>query len=491
METEYAFGIDFGTTSTAVVGLRDGLPKQFGRDDGQPFPSLVAVNHETGQVVCGLEVWEKRQGYAERHEVIGSFKQHLGTSKTWQAGGRTWTPVDACSKLLEHVVQKVEEKSRGRGSLREAVFSIPIGFTSAKRRDLRLAAEKAGIEVLQFVSEPTAAAMELASRTKGLRKAAVFDWGGGTLDITVLAVENGVVLEQETAGMDVAGDHIDRKVSAVIHNQVTSKRGLKIALDEMPARDQDRMLTEAEKAKRRLSEVDDSDFAILAYGPVGPIHGKLFRSHFFPLIEPEVKDAYELLLTTIKKRNDPRELDHLFAIGGSSNLPQIRERLVCAFGNRYFRPTDAAWCVAEGAARLACNRGSHLLADDFGLIDPEGDFLTLLDAETPLSEAELCRNFGLVEDTSLANFVFAMRRRHDGCSSGPSQVPTPQVLDDLSVECFGFCNEFVELGLRFDADLVLHARARSKNKAPTTQKERLLEKLRFAYRLPCNQDAAT
>ncbi|MBI4872155.1 MAG: Hsp70 family protein [Candidatus Riflebacteria bacterium] len=419
--------------------------------------------------------------------MISSFKQYLGTTKTWQAGGRHWTPVDVCAELLTQIVHLVERSPAGKGALREAVFAIPVGFTSAKRRDLRKAAQQAGIEVVQFVAEPTAAVLELSAGIKGLRKAAVFDWGGGTLDISVVAVEGGMVVEQEVAGMDRAGDSIDWKLAEAVHRFVAVQKGADVAFDRMPSSALDRLRVAAEKTKCKLSQESESRLTVTDYGSLGHFSTQVKATVFSSIIAEMIRDAHQLLVDTIRKRyRNPLDLDRVFMIGGSSMLPQIQERLLKSkdIGARCCLPQDAAWCVARGAARLALNPGAHLLAEDVGLIGPDGEFFTLLEASTPVSEEELCRRFGLTEDAQLASFVFGIRRHEDGSMTGSTQPLPPQLLDELSVECFGFCNEPIELRLGFDPDLVLHARARSLNKTVAAEREKLFEKLRFSYQLP-------
>jgi Molecular chaperone len=155
---KFDFGIDFGTTNSACAGVIDGkkMIKFADQYDGSPFPSLVIIDPVTGQVYCGREAWLKRQEYSEHCEVITSIKTYLGTGKTWLIAGKTWRPDMVAAEVFKGLKRQVAAAG-GKSDMREAVVAVPVGFSPAKRAELRKAARRAGVEIKTFVTEPTAA----------------------------------------------------------------------------------------------------------------------------------------------------------------------------------------------------------------------------------------------------------------------------------------------------------------------------------------------
>ncbi|MGB9804131.1 Hsp70 family protein, partial [Desulfofundulus sp.] len=151
------FGIDFGTTNSACVGIEDGSREiRFTDGYGNPFPSLVIIDRATGRVYCGREAWRRREELRESCEVITSVKTLLDSGTIWNIAGRTWTPEMVAAQVFLALKDRVRKRT-GEDLLKEALVAIPVGFPAGKRVALREAARLAGIEIKSFISEPTAA----------------------------------------------------------------------------------------------------------------------------------------------------------------------------------------------------------------------------------------------------------------------------------------------------------------------------------------------
>ncbi len=229
------FGIDFGTTNSATVRIEFEHIDRYYDDKGLPYPSIIAIDKMTGMVKSrGREAWEKRERLRNSCKIITSVKTYLGTDKIWNIGESTWNPRQVTTEILKGLKERVT----GRGDVIDmdsAVVAIPIGFGPIKRRELREAASDAGINILNFVSEPSAAVFKHYSKVSKWQKVAVFDWGGGTLDIAVVELNDGNVVELSTLGKRLGGDDIDIKVAKWAHMETLKKRGGKISFREMPS----------------------------------------------------------------------------------------------------------------------------------------------------------------------------------------------------------------------------------------------------------------
>lgn len=163
-ELKYYFGIDFGTTSCATVGytvIKDEVNKiYYGDLEDRPIPSNVAIDRVTGEVFTGRRAWEKRTELSESCEYITSIKSILDSDWQKEIGGRIWTPVDVTAEIFKELKNTVVERTGAE--LQFATVATPIGFSAVKRRKLREAAYRSGIQILSYVSEPTAAFLPIA-----------------------------------------------------------------------------------------------------------------------------------------------------------------------------------------------------------------------------------------------------------------------------------------------------------------------------------------
>ncbi|MBW2741202.1 MAG: Hsp70 family protein, partial [Deltaproteobacteria bacterium] len=255
------FGIDFGTTNSATVRIEFEHIDRYD-DEGLPYPSIIAIDKMTGKVKSrGREAWKKRERLRNNCEIITSVKTYLGTDKTWNIGERTWYPRQVTTEILKGLKERVAERGDGI-DMDSAVVAIPIGFSPIKRRELREAASDAGINILNFVSEPSAAVFKYYSEVSKWQKIAVFDWGGGTLDIAVVELNDGSVVELSTLGKRLGGDDINIKIAEWAHMQTLKKNGGNVSFKEMPSKCRDYMFQQSEDVKIDLSNKYESSILL-------------------------------------------------------------------------------------------------------------------------------------------------------------------------------------------------------------------------------------
>ena len=273
MAIQRNFGIDFGTTNSSVVQCvsLDGKTRRipYGDDEGRPMPSIVAIDKATGEVFIGREAWNKRSELAQSCECIQSVKSLLevdGWSKF--IAGKWWTAKDIAAEVFKALRNNITGNDSFEEDLK-AMVAVPVGFSRSKREAIRNAAKEAGIDVEGFISEPTAAFFANYDELKSEETVVIFDWGGGTLDVSVIRNSGGRISELATTGMPIAGDDIDERLARKVHAKVTRKKGVNLSFDEMSPAARDMLLVRAERAKRALSEDDDTVISLNRYGDIG------------------------------------------------------------------------------------------------------------------------------------------------------------------------------------------------------------------------------
>lgn len=474
------FGIDFGTTNSAIAGVlqsRYGISSQeYGDRDGNPFPSLVAVDRLTGEVYCGRSAWQRRLALAENCEIIPSVKSLLGTDHLWNIRGEVWTPERVAAEILGALKQRVQD--RNGVEMKEAVIAVPVGFSARQRASLREAARLAGIRVKSFVSESTAAIFKNYDILKGFSKIGVFDWGGGTLDVSVVENRQGRLYELAVDGMPVAGDHIDQMLARWIHGRACSDRGLTISFDELPPQFKDTLLVRAEKAKRDLSD-DNSTSISFNYAGIGVVNIQIDIDTFSKLIEPVVDRALFTFERAVRNAGiNVEALDCVLVTGGSSNLRLLIEKMENRWSNLYCEfPEEPDWVAAHGAALLSTNPGSFRLNQDIGLVLSDDSFFPLFRTHERLPCSEQVYEFGVVEDSKTARFLFS----DGGVLPGDQEH---RILGYSEVPAYGFRNEILQLNSYIDEDLVFHATIRSDHMPAGTTRTFEYSRLRFYYDLP-------
>ena len=452
------FGIDFGTTNSAVhaiAAIGDTIDDEFdiGENDRRPLPSFVAIHKVTGEVVTGLDA---KGSIADENEyqVFSSIKTIIGEEKEWQIAGNIWTPVDIAAELFKELKKKAENSTQGK--MTEAVVAVPVGFSSKKKNNVRKAAEKAGIKVLMFVSEPTSAYCSRASEMRKYHNVAVFDWGGGTLDVVVLRIEGNIVHELSTAGLTMAGNDIDRHLAERICMNAASKSGKDFAFEDLSQKVQLRLLQKCEQAKCDLADEDIVTIMDANLDGHGMMMEKIDYPYFSLLIENEVNHAVDCLMRALSDAGMNKEsIDCILCEGGSSRLRPLQEKLLKLFDRkkRIF-PRKAMWDIATGVAQIAYKPGCYTLNRPIGLMLSNNKFYPLLKVGQRVPTKEKTVSFGVIDGSDDARFIIS-----DGDES--SQTFT----EIFPVKIRGFSDEVLKVSCYVDADMVFRMKIKS-NRMP-------------------------
>jgi len=466
------FGIDFGTTNSACIGILDGRKvTKYTDGEDEPFPSVVMIDKVTGEVICGREAWNRRQELSESCEIFTSIKTHLGTSQTWKIAGKIWTPEMIASQIFMGLKTQVMASAGKQMKLETAVVAVPVGFPAHKRKSLREAAKMAGIEIKSMVSESTAAAFQSFDKIGSFSHFAVFDWGGGTLDISILENEKGTIKELAIGNEYLGGDDIDLKFAKYVHLKVEKEDPRNISFEDMPARFRDLMIARCEVAKKEYSYKDDVIIRLNKYGEYGAINISISYHEFNRLIQPEISRALECLESTLRKIHwNLENLGCVLLVGGSVKLRPFIEKIEESWNCYKIYPEESDWSVSYGAARLSIEEGNYVLADSIGVLLSNGGFYPIAKADTRLDRLETTASFAIVEDTDTAHFIFA-----DSFGN---------VLEYVHVPTFGFFQEQVDVRLSVDPNQVLKFVARSQKRSEKFEVVWQYSSPKLIYQLP-------
>ena len=475
-----SYGIDFGTTNSAAIMLQHEQQVKLGDpSSGKPLPSIVAIDKATGQLSGGRAVWETREQRiaSGRDHVVTSVKRYLGTPMTWPTGVGQVKPEQVASEVIRQLAAQLT--ARHAPEMRNAAVTMPVGFTAAGRRALREAARLAGVEVSTFVHESTAALIRFLPQVGHCRHVAVFDWGGGTLDISVLRLEDKTVIELSARGMKLAGDDIDLELARAVHARECNRRGQSISFDEVPKRDQDRLRTVCETAKCDMETRAEREILLQDYGAPGkPLDVLLTRSMFDSLVTPFVDRAIEVLaqaVTSAGIRFD--DLEALMVIGGTSRLRLLKLRLLedDRFSSAIQQSPTPDWDVAIGAAIVDRSPGAYELSEAVGLMLADNSFHPLLWPRDRVNSHKSTVRLSLVEDSESANIILAKRPSVDSSTSFKAV--------EFHIPTSGFDGEAIDLTYTITPDLVLQLSATSSTRSHLDEVTHDYEELRFAYHI--------
>lgn len=368
-----AVGIDLGTTNSVIAVLEGGEPTVIPNAEGsRTTPSVVAFT-KSGEVLTG-EV-AKRQAVTNPERTIRSVKRHMGTSWTSQIDGKTYHP----QQISAFVLQKL--KRDGEAYLGEpitnAVITVPAYFGDAERQATKEAGEIAGLTVDRIINEPTAAALAYGlDKGDQEQTVLVFDLGGGTFDVSLLDISEGVFEVKATKGDPrLGGDDWDQRVIDWLVTQFKNKTGIDLAKDKMAGQ---RLKEAAERAKIELSQVQETEINLpyITAGAEGPLHleEKLTRAEFQRMTQDlldRCKGPFQSVLSDAKA--NVGQIDQIILVGGSTRMPAVQELVRELSGgkepNKSVNPDEV---VALGASLQA------------GVLKGEVKDVLLLDV-TPLS----------------------------------------------------------------------------------------------------------
>ena len=469
-----AYGIDFGTTNTAVVeriATTHGESTTFCGENRQPFPSLVALHPEKSPLF-GIEVKKRRtQLKKDGYVIISSFKSILDRKEPIKVGNsKMYFPEEVAALFLNWIKDSVEKQTKV--PMDKAVISIPVDYMPNQRSALRQAAKEAGIAVQSFVSEPTAAFLQCRETVKelaGASNVAVFDWGGGTLDISILTLEKGVVHELAVNGRSLGGNDIDKILAKHIHARVMKGMDAPREFSDITSAENDEIINKCEDAKKRLSTEDYARVRLMNYGGRPMTLESIRLEDFQSLIENRIEEAAQFLVQTAEKAGvSLGQLDAILMVGGSCEMRPIMWRLEKLGGERVYRPDNVQWVVAGGAAILAEKKPVYQLQRDFGVLLSDGTVYPVFKAEQKIPCESEEMSFGVVEDTTNAVFIFANDRKEE--------------LLRLLVPIKGFTSEGLRLRASIDEDMIAHVKVHS-TYASRMAREAEIHHLGFFYRI--------
>ena len=317
-----AVGIDLGTTNSVISTLDGGDPSVIANAEGQrTTPSVVAFS-KNGEVLVGDQA--KRQAITNPDRTIRSVKRHMGTDWSVEIDGKTYNSQEISARILQKM-KRDAEAFLGE-PVTEAVITVPAYFGDAQRQATKEAGQIAGLEVLRIVNEPTAASLAYGLEEKDDQLILVFDLGGGTFDVSVLEIGEGVFEVKSTHGdTHLGGDDWDERVIEWLVTGFKNDHGVDLSKDPMALT---RLKEAAEKAKIELSTVQETEINLpfITATNEGPIHllKTLTRSEFQQMTEDLVERTRSPFEEAIKDAGvSLDEIDHVILVGGSTRMPAV------------------------------------------------------------------------------------------------------------------------------------------------------------------------
>jgi len=342
-------GIDLGTTNSEIALYREGRPEVLGDEqDRLILPSVVGLS-EGGDLLVGEAARNQFLLYPER--TIRSIKRRMGSDAQVRLGERDYTPQEISAIILSRL-KEIAERRLGR-PVRKAVITVPAYFSDAQRQATREAGEIAGLEVARIINEPTAAALVYEAAQHQGKRILVYDLGGGTFDVSVVRIEEGVVEVISSHGNNhLGGDDFDHKIVEHVLEHLKIKHGVDVAdRPQVMAR----ILRSAEDAKKRLS---DHPYARIAEEYLADKDGtpvnldlELSRLDYEAMITPFIEETLGAIHIALESAGlASSQVDEILLVGGATRTPLIRRRLAEAFGTDPRGEVDPDLCVAMGAA---------------------------------------------------------------------------------------------------------------------------------------------
>ena len=465
-----SFGIDFGTTNSAAFELYS--RQAYGDEEARPLPSIVIIDKATDRAFGGRRAWKEQLSFRERggYHVISSIKTLLETNREWFSAQKRWRVADIAAVVL----RQLNERTLTAGGITEAMFGIPVGMSPKARRTLREAAQLAGIRVTGFVKESTAAVIRYWETVKNCRYVVVFDWGGGTLDISVLELRGRHIQELATVGSANAGNRVDDDLARRVHRLVMETRGTIKALEDLSVSQQDDLRYHCELAKCALATQDAYRLSLFNYDGRDETL-EVTRSFCEPVVKPHVTEAIDLLASAINKAELSTDaIDEILVIGGCSQLWLFREKLRqdARFLAKSTFAENPEWDVAHGAALLQKNPGCFALGEALGVQLSDGTRFDLVRPGDISGQTNGTVSLALVEDTRAANIIV---ERHLGNGGMPETALA------FAIPTQGFDLEEIRLDYHLSEDLTFQVSGQSMARDTGTRVERETGELRFTY----------
>jgi molecular chaperone DnaK len=343
-----AVGIDLGTTNSVVAVLEGGEPTVIANAEGnRTTPSIVAFKSE--EVLVGELA--KRQAITNPDNTVKSIKRHIGTNWKEKFESKDYTPQEISARILQKL--KRDAESYLGDDVSDAVITVPAYFNDAERQATKEAGQIAGLNVLRIINEPTAASLSYGLENNEDQKILVFDLGGGTFDVSILEISEGVFEVKSTSGdSKLGGDDWDQRVMDWLIDKFKSSTGIDLSKDKMAIQ---RVQEGAEKAKIELSSTSETEINLpfITANDAGPQHllEKLSRSEFekitADLVDRTKKPVENALSDAGMKFSD---IDHVILVGGSTRMPAVQQLVKSLTGKDPHKGVNPDEVVASGAA---------------------------------------------------------------------------------------------------------------------------------------------
>ena len=342
-------GIDLGTTNSCVAVMEGGEPVVIANAEGnRTTPSVVAFS-KTGERMVGQVA--KRQAVTNSDRTISSIKRHMGTDYKVDIDGKKYTPQEISAMILQKL--KADAEAYLGGTVSEAVITVPAYFNDAQRQATKDAGKIAGLEVKRIINEPTAAALAYGVDKEAEQKIMVYDLGGGTFDVSILDIGDGVIEVLATNGnTHLGGDDFDECVMNYLVSEFKKAEGIDLSNDKVAMQ---RLKEAAEKAKIELSGVTSTNINLpyITADATGPKHLDLtltrakFNELTAHLVEATAGPVRQALSDAGLTGND---IHKVLMVGGSSRIPAVQEMVKKLTGKEGFKGINPDECVADGAA---------------------------------------------------------------------------------------------------------------------------------------------
>ena len=444
-------GIDLGTTNSCVAVMEGGEPVVIANAEGaRTTPSVVAFS-KTGERMVGQVA--KRQAITNPDRTISSIKREMGTAYTVEIDDKKYTPQEISAIILQKL--KADAEAYLGQTVTEAVITVPAYFTDAQRQATKDAGKIAGLEVKRIINEPTAAALAYSIDKEDDQKVMVYDLGGGTFDVSIIEMGDGVQEVLATAGNNrLGGDDFDKRVMDYIVAAFKAEQGIDLSGDKMAMQ---RVKEAAEKAKIDLSGMTTADINLpfITADSTGPKHFEttLTRAKFneltADLVDATMAPVRQALADSGLNKGD---INKVLMVGGSSRIPAVQEAVKAFMGTEPFKGINPDECVALGASLQAGVLGGDvkglLLLDvtplSLGIETMGGISTKVIDRNTTIP-AKKSQIFSTAADgqTSVEVHVLQGEREFakdnktlgvfhlDGIASAPRGVPQIEVTFDI------------------------------------------------------------
>ena len=342
-------GIDLGTTNSCVAVMEGGEPVVIPNSEGNRTTASVLGISKAGERLVGQVA--KRQAITNPDNTVSSIKRHMGTDYKVTVAGTAYTPQEISAMILQKL--KADAEAYLGESVTEAVITVPAYFTDSQRQATKDAGKIAGLNVLRIINEPTAASLAYGMDKEDDQTVLVFDLGGGTFDVSILELGDGIFEVKATSGNNrLGGDDFDEKVIDWMLVEFKKETGIDLANDKTAMQ---RLKEAAEKAKIELSTVTSSNINLpfITMNENGPQHLDLtltrakFNELTADLVEKTMGPTHQALKDAGLSAND---IHKVILVGGSSRIPAVQEAIKNLLGKEPFKGINPDECVAIGAA---------------------------------------------------------------------------------------------------------------------------------------------